>query len=117
MPVQPDESRSVLKNLSPPGYSHGGDVKRKISASGPKQGPLLFFIIVVLIVLGGPVTAATALYANGARSGLNDFLVDLYANHRLLYAIVVTAGTAILGIVLSFVMGWLLRILRIDRMR
>lgn len=93
-------------------------MKRKISASGSKQGPLLFFATIALIVLGGPATAAaTALFANGTRSGLNDFLVDLYTNHRLLYAIVVTAGTAILGIVLSFVMGWLLHVLRIDRMR
>ena len=91
-------------------------MKRKISASGSQKGPLLFFTTVVLIALGRPATAA-ALVTAGAHSGLSDFLVDLYTNHRLLYAIVVTAGTAMLGLVLSLVMGWLLRILRIDRMR
>ena len=92
-------------------------MRQKISTSGPKHGPFLFFIVIVMTTLGGSAIAATtALNATSTYSSLNNFLVDLYTNHRLLYAVLVTVGTAVLGFILSLVMGWLLRTLRIDRL-
>jgi ABC-type sugar transport system permease subunit len=93
-------------------------VRQKILTTGPKHGPFFFFIVIVVMTLSGSATAATAaFYATSTYSGLNNFLVDLYTNHRLLYAVMVTVGTAVLGLILSLVMGWLLRTLRIDRLR
>ena len=95
-------------------------MKMKISASGPSKGPLLFFIIAALACMASPSATAAIPYSNVAvlaLSGLDNFLVDLCANHRLLYAVLVTVGTALLGFILSLVMGWLLRLLHIDRLR
>ncbi|MEP0829157.1 MAG: hypothetical protein HRF51_11605 [bacterium] len=44
-------------------------------------------------------------------SGLSLFLADLYNEHRLLYALIVTATMALLGILVALVTDYLLRLI------
>lgn len=95
-------------------------MSQRISERGPRARPRLFLVTFLLLSLAGTAAVAAAAESSATaitQLGLNNFLVDLHTNHRLTYAIVVTAGTALLGIILSRVMGWLLRVVRIDRPR
>lgn len=44
-------------------------------------------------------------------SGLSLFLADLYNEHRLLYALIVTATMALLGILVALITDYLLRLI------
>ena len=82
-----------------------------------RRGPSLFLAVIFALVSLASVFASDSTMSLHASGGLDLFLIGLYEQHRILYAVVVTGATALIALLLSIITELIFKLFISDRLR
>ncbi len=82
-----------------------------------RRGPILFLAVIFALLPLAIVSATDSTMSLHASGGLDRFLINLYEQHRILYAVVVTGATAFIAVLLSIITELIFKLFISDRLR